>query len=168
MQYDLCRWRLVSVWFFVIFFISAALDPLLATGLVVIPLSQGRLSLQHARAMLHQKSRWHTALFAQNDGYPSGHNNDRYSHDIVNPLMALALEEWLFKVQTLMNMSDNNADSREELWWSHLMKTCQESVYVGPSSSQPGAGKGLFAQKNLDQGTLVSFYPVHGIGSSIF
>jgi hypothetical protein len=32
-------------------------------------------------------------------------------------------------------------------------------------SSIPGAGKGLFAKQNIKKGTLIGFYPVHGIGA---
>eukprot|EP00977_Amphora_coffeiformis_P030126 scaffold44864_cov221-Amphora_coffeaeformis.AAC.1 len=37
------------------------------------------------------------------------------------------------------------------------------SVHVD-ASSIPNAGKGLFASKNIQAGTIVSFYPVHAIG----
>jgi hypothetical protein len=160
MRYEcLCSW--ILAWLLV-FLNSAALDPL-ATGLVILPLpqAQGRPSFRRARELQNHKSRWHTAL-NQNDGYPSDRNNNPPL--TVTPLMALALEESLFKVQALMNMSDN-ADNGA-LWWNDLLKNCQESVQLGPSSRQ-GAGTGLFARKNLDLGALVSFYPVHGIGLDI-
>mmetsp|Transcript_12790 Transcript_12790/g.26451 ORF Transcript_12790/g.26451 Transcript_12790/m.26451 type:complete len:318 (-) Transcript_12790:382-1335(-) len=40
----------------------------------------------------------------------------------------------------------------------------QKVVAMGESSI-PGAGKGLFATKNIKKGTLIGFYPVHGIGA---
>jgi hypothetical protein len=156
MRYDsLCSW--IPPWLLV-FWISAALDPRVAIGLVILPLPRGRPSSFRCARELH-KSRRHTSLDQNNDGSPSDSNTDDPPLN-VSPLMALALEQSLFQVQTLMNMSDNDSEHGA---WSHLMKNCRESVQLGPSS-QPGAGKGLMARKDLDQGALVSFYPVHGIG----
>ena len=43
-------------------------------------------------------------------------------------------------------------------------KRIQKVVSSGESTI-PGAGKGLFATKNIKKGTLIGFYPVHGIGA---
>ena len=40
-----------------------------------------------------------------------------------------------------------------------------QKVVASGESSIPGAGKGLFATKNIKKGTLIGFYPVHGIGA---
>lgn len=39
-----------------------------------------------------------------------------------------------------------------------------QKVVSSGESSIPGAGQGLFAKKNIKKGTLIGFYPVHGIG----
>lgn len=39
-----------------------------------------------------------------------------------------------------------------------------QNVVSCDESSIPGAGKGLFAKQNIKKGTLIGFYPVHGIG----
>lgn len=46
---------------------------------------------------------------------------------------------------------------------SNSMLLKKQSIRVGPSSI-PGAGKGVFATKNIKAGTVVGFFPVHGIG----
>lgn len=44
-----------------------------------------------------------------------------------------------------------------------LKKRIQKTVEVRESLI-PGAGRGLFASKNIKAGTIVCFYPVHGLG----
>ncbi|CAB9520244.1 expressed unknown protein [Seminavis robusta] len=43
----------------------------------------------------------------------------------------------------------------------------KQPVRVGPSSI-PGAGSGVFATKNIKAGTIISLYPVHGMGLERF
>ncbi|CAB9520245.1 expressed unknown protein [Seminavis robusta] len=43
----------------------------------------------------------------------------------------------------------------------------KQPLRVGPSSI-PGAGSGVFATKNIKAGTIVSLFPVHGIGLEQF
>jgi hypothetical protein len=45
----------------------------------------------------------------------------------------------------------------------HFQKCIQKVVSCRESSIQ-GAGQGLFATKNIKAGTVIGFYPVHGIG----
>jgi hypothetical protein len=44
-----------------------------------------------------------------------------------------------------------------------MLKTCAESVFVQPSSI-PSAGNGIFATRDLSNGTTVALYPVHAFG----
>ena len=43
----------------------------------------------------------------------------------------------------------------------------KQTIRIGPSSI-PGAGSGVFATKNIKAGTIIGFYPVHGIGLERF
>ena len=45
-----------------------------------------------------------------------------------------------------------------------FQKRIRKAVSCGESSI-PGAGQGLFAKQNIKKGTVIGFYPVHGIGA---
>ena len=63
----------------------------------------------------------------------------------------------LDRMQKLME-GDSKSISMQD-----FQKMIQKVVSCGESSI-PGAGKGLFAKKNIKKGTLIGFYPVHGLG----
>ncbi len=65
----------------------------------------------------------------------------------------------LDRMNTLLEDSAGSSSSLQD-----FQKQIQKNVASGESSI-PGAGQGLFATKNLKKGTLVGFYPVHGIGA---
>jgi len=78
-----------------------------------------------------------------------------------DPLFAMAIESSLEKMGTLMN--DHTVWDRHTPSLQRLLNFCKDAIHVSPSTI-PGAGRGLFATKHIQAGTIVSFYPVHGIG----
>jgi len=60
-------------------------------------------------------------------------------------------------------METNFLLSTENNALKSLFETCIESVYISESKI-PGAGRGLFAKKDIKKGTIVAFYPVHCVG----
>ncbi|CAB9503881.1 expressed unknown protein [Seminavis robusta] len=84
----------------------------------------------------------------------------------IDPFLALAMEESLVKIQILMATTTETANPKSYYGlssWKKLWKDCCELVQVD-QSTVPNAGLGLLANTNLEEGTVVSFYPVHGIG----
>jgi len=60
------------------------------------------------------------------------------------------------------NLLQNDAGSSPSM---HDFQKRIQKVVSCDKSSIPGAGKGLFAKQNIKKGTLIGFYPVHGIGA---
>mmetsp|Transcript_8402 Transcript_8402/g.20661 ORF Transcript_8402/g.20661 Transcript_8402/m.20661 type:complete len:317 (+) Transcript_8402:93-1043(+) len=65
----------------------------------------------------------------------------------------------LDRMDALLKDSAGSSPSMQD-----FQQRIQKVVAMGESSIQ-GAGKGLFATKNIKKGTLIGFYPVHGIGA---
>ena len=72
------------------------------------------------------------------------------------------LETNLSKMQNVMTSSFFNSSPPLK----QLRSQCIKSIEVKPSSI-PGAGLGLFAKKNIKASTIISFYPVHALGTEM-
>ena len=44
-----------------------------------------------------------------------------------------------------------------------MMQTCRDSVEISDSTI-PGAGRGLFASRDIAKGTIIALYPIHSLG----
>ena len=78
-----------------------------------------------------------------------------------------SIRQTLAKMQHLQNPSDSTQQllgetAIDSLALNQIIQKATK-VRVGPSSIA-NAGKGLFAAQNVKAGTIVSFYPVHGMG----
>ena len=74
-------------------------------------------------------------------------------------------DDRLVSIRRALNRMDNLLHDNVGLPPSmqDFQRRIQKLVSCGESSIQ-GAGKGLFANQNIKKGTLIGFYPVHGIG----
>jgi len=69
----------------------------------------------------------------------------------------------LNRMDTLQKHQQNDDDDSGEAIMKDFQKRIKKVVSCRESSIV-GAGKGLFATKNIKVGTIIGFYPVHGIG----
>jgi hypothetical protein len=65
-------------------------------------------------------------------------------------------------IRTFMDAKDE-ASTTSSLAMSSLFQG-KKSVVTVSQSSVPGGGMGLFAQQDIEAGTIISLYPVHGLG----
>lgn len=99
---------------------------------------------------------------------PCQKNNALSRCQAVRPPFGLddAADDRLVDIRTALDRMDNllrdSAESSPSM--QDFQKRIQKVVSCGESSI-PGAGKGLFAKQNIKKGTLIGFYPVHGIGA---
>mmetsp|Transcript_4000 Transcript_4000/g.9212 ORF Transcript_4000/g.9212 Transcript_4000/m.9212 type:complete len:318 (-) Transcript_4000:2559-3512(-) len=63
-----------------------------------------------------------------------------------------------------MNALQNDGGTGSPSSMGELQRRIQKSVSVRESSIA-GAGQGVFAKQNIKAGTVIGFYPVHGIGA---
>ena len=104
--------------------------------------------------------RGHCALSSRRSHSSTNENSENADiRDILeNELFTKALESVLFTMKGLMMAPPLDQGGS-------LLRHPQDTVHVRPSSI-PNAGQGLFAKPNthIKKGTIVSFYPVDGIG----
>ena len=80
--------------------------------------------------------------------------------DNVDDLRMHSIRGALLKMQVVQD-SEFFAETGGSL--KQMYKKCANDVEVAPSSIA-GAGMGLFAKRNIKAGTIVSFFPCHGLG----
>lgn len=71
------------------------------------------------------------------------------------------LTETLERMSFIMESTEALMQSSPAL--EELFETCRNGVSIAPSTI-PQAGRGLFAARDIPQGTIVAFYPVHSMG----
>jgi hypothetical protein len=74
----------------------------------------------------------------------------------------------LENMRTLMEQGENDSENED----SSLMLLAsifpeQNAIVAVAESSIVGAGMGLFAQRDIPGGTIIAFYPVHGMGMDL-
>ena len=96
-----------------------------------------------------------TKLFSNTVG-----DDDNLSHSpLEDPILVESIENALFKTKEAMKPEffDTAPSSLQKLY-----RNCQQIVHTAPSSI-PNAGLGVFATMDIPKGTIVSWYPVHGL-----
>jgi hypothetical protein len=99
-----------------------------------------------------------TALFSNTVG-----DDDKLSHYSPledHPLFVESIENALLKMKEAMKPEFFDRTASTSL--QQLHRNCQKIVHTAPSSI-PNAGLGVFATTTIPKGTIVSWYPVHGL-----
>mmetsp|Transcript_14034 Transcript_14034/g.18292 ORF Transcript_14034/g.18292 Transcript_14034/m.18292 type:complete len:297 (+) Transcript_14034:126-1016(+) len=94
-----------------------------------------------------------------------GRSNDCRRNASVRKALLESDRETIRSALSKMKRIMYEQDSVESSAISNLFKQSTSLCEVRPSLI-PGAGMGLFALKNIKQGTIVSLYPVHCLGTS--
>ena len=93
-------------------------------------------------------------------------DNNLHRHQSTRPAFGLddTTDDRLVDIRNALEKMSKLSQSKDE---SHSMQTFEtriRKVISSGESSIPGAGRGLFATKNIKKGTVIGFFPVDGIG----
>lgn len=93
----------------------------------------------------------------------SSGSNDSMSDANLSSTIA-SLKEAMQRIH-ILQAADESPTGGDGITMVNLLR--KHSLRVGPSSI-PGAGSGVFADKNIKAGTIICYYPVHGLGLERF
>mmetsp|Transcript_33606 Transcript_33606/g.79246 ORF Transcript_33606/g.79246 Transcript_33606/m.79246 type:complete len:317 (-) Transcript_33606:249-1199(-) len=96
------------------------------------------------------------------------HDLDLHRHQTTRPVFGIGdtTDDRLVDIRKALDRM--NKLLRDDAGSSASIQTFQtriRKVVKCGESSIPGAGRGLFATQNIKKGTVIGFYPVHGIGA---
>ena len=93
-------------------------------------------------------------------------SSEKYDVDTSSRIQSIraALEN----MRTLMEQGENDSDDEDpSLMLLASIFPEQDAIVAVDESSIVGAGMGLFAQRDIPGGTIIAFYPVHGMGMDL-